>query len=103
MVITLLLQQLLDRCSFQRFVGLRHSSQVPDRITFWTFRERLLAGGASESIFEAVNRQLDQHGYLARGGRMIDASIIPAPKQHLRKGEKTSIKQQAIPNAAYEA
>jgi transposase len=47
--------QLLDRLSFQRFVGLRHSSQIPDRTTFWTFRERLMAAGASESIFEAVN------------------------------------------------
>lgn len=33
--------QLLDRLSFQRFSGLRHSSQIPDRTTFWTFREQL--------------------------------------------------------------
>jgi hypothetical protein len=35
--------QLLDRLSFQRFVGLRHSSQIPDRTTFWTFKERLIS------------------------------------------------------------
>ena len=34
--------QLLDRLSFQRFVGLRSSSQIPDRTTIWTFKERLL-------------------------------------------------------------
>ncbi len=33
--------QLLDRLSFQRFVGLCRSSQIPDRTPFWTFRERL--------------------------------------------------------------
>src|SRR5471030_1564563 len=33
--------QLLDRLSFQRFVGLRTSSQIPDRTTIWTFKERL--------------------------------------------------------------
>lgn len=55
--------QLLDRLSFQRFVGLRHSSQIPDRTTIWTFKERLIQAGASESIFDAVNRQLSMHGY----------------------------------------
>ena len=30
--------QLLDRLSFQRFAGLRHSSQIPDRTTIWTFK-----------------------------------------------------------------
>jgi transposase, IS5 family len=109
MVRTLLLQQLynlsderlefqlLDRLSFQRFVGLRHSSQISDRTTFWTFRERLLAAGASETIFEAANRELDKHGYLARGGQIIDASIVPAPKQRLPKEQKALIKDQAMP------
>ncbi|MDO9161178.1 MAG: IS5 family transposase [Methylococcaceae bacterium] len=89
--------QLLDRLSFQRFVGLRHSSQIPDRTTFWTFRERLNAAGASETLFDAVNRELDKHGYIARGGQMIDASIVPAPKQHLHKAEKDLVKQAATP------
>lgn len=66
--------QLLDRLSFQRFVGLRQSSQAPDRTTIWTFKERLIKAGAAERIFEAVSRQLDRHGYIARGGQMIDAS-----------------------------
>jgi len=56
-----------------------------------------MAAGASETLFEAVNRELDKHGYLARGGQIIDAGIVPAPKQHLHKGEKTLIKEQATP------
>ena len=71
--------QLIDRLSFQRFVGLRASSQIPDRTTIWTFKERLVQAGASESVFDAVNRQLARHGYIARGGQMIDASIVEAP------------------------
>jgi len=78
--------QLLDRLSFQRFVGLCGSSQIPDRTTIWTFKERLIQAGASESIFEAVNKQLSKHGYIARGGQMIDASIVQAPKQSLTSG-----------------
>ena len=89
--------QLLDRLSFQRFVGLRASSQIPDRTTIWTFKERLIQAGASESVFEAVNRQLSKHGYIARGGQMIDASIVQAPKQSLSKEEKTLVREDAMP------
>jgi len=89
--------QLLDRLSFQRFAGLRHSSQIPDRTTIWTFKERLIKAGASESVFEAVNRQLAKHGYIARGGQMIDASIVQAPRQSLSKEEKELVGQGAMP------
>jgi IS5 family transposase len=89
--------QLLDRLSFQRFAGLRNSSQIPDRTTYWTFRERLIKAKASESIFAAVNQQLDKHGYLARGGQIVDASLVPAPKQHIPKAEKEMVKEQAMP------
>jgi IS5 family transposase len=89
--------QLLDRLSFQRFVGLRASSQIPDRTTIWTFKERLIQAGASESIFEAVNRQLSRHGYIARGGQMIDASIVQVPRQSLNKNEKALVGEGAMP------
>lgn len=80
--------QLLDRMSLQRFVGLRDTSQIPDRTRIWTFKEKLIKAGASESVFEAVNRQMAKHGYIARGGQMIDASIGQAPKKSLSREEK---------------
>ena len=89
--------QLLDRLSFQRFAGFRSSSQIPDRTTIWTFRERLILAGASESIFDAVNQQLSRQGYLARGGQMIDASIVQAPRQSVSKEEKAIMAEQAMP------
>jgi IS5 family transposase len=89
--------QLLDRLTFQRFVGLRASSQIPDRTTIWIFRERLIRAGASETIFDAVDRQLGQHGYIARGGQMIDASIVQVPKQALNKKEKELVGEGAMP------
>ena len=89
--------QLLDRLSFQRFVGLRTSSQIPDRTTIWTFKERLIKAGASETVFDAVNRQLSRHGYMARGGQMIDASIVQTPKQSIKKAEKDLLAEQAMP------
>lgn len=89
--------QLLDRLSYQRFVGLRSSSQIPDRTTIWTFKERLIAAGASESIFDAVNRQLAKHGFIARGGQMIDASFVQVPRQSMDKEEKAIVAQDAMP------
>jgi IS5 family transposase len=90
---------LLDRLSFQRFVGLRNSSQIPDRTTIWTFRERLIAANANEVLFDAVERQLHQQGYLARCGQLVDASLVCVPKQHFKKAEKELISQSepAIP------
>lgn len=90
--------QLLDRLSFQRFVGLRASSQIPDRTTIWTFKERLIQANAIESIFEATDKQLSKHGYIARGGQMIDASIVQAPKQSLSKEEKALVAEGAMPS-----
>lgn len=50
--------QSLDRLSFQRFAGLRASSQITNRTTIWPFKERLIRAGTSESIFDAVNRRI---------------------------------------------
>ena len=54
--------QLLDHLSFPCFVGLRHSSQIPDRTTIWIFKERLFQAGASETVFEALNRSIVHSG-----------------------------------------
>ena len=40
-------------------------------------------------MFDAVNRQLARHGYIARGGQIIDASIVQVPRQSLNKEEKS--------------
>lgn len=43
-----------------------------------------------------MNRQLAKHGYIARGGQMIDASIVQAPKQSLSKEEKAVVVEGAM-------
>lgn len=89
--------QVLDRLSFQRFLDLRRSSQIPDRTTFWTFHERLTRAKAGDALFEAVQRQLAQHGYIARGGQIVDASLVPVPRQHVTEKERERLKEQVIP------
>ncbi|MXR36695.1 transposase [Craterilacuibacter sinensis] len=74
--------------SFPSFVGLRDSRQIPDISTILVFKERLIAAQASEAIFSAINQQLNQQGYIARDGQIIDASIVPVPRQTIRSAEK---------------
>ena len=89
--------QLLDRLSFQRFVGLRRSSQIPDRTTIWLFRDRLVKAGCPDLVFESVNRQIAMAGYVARSGQMIDATLVCAPVQHMNKQEKETVVQGNVP------
>jgi IS5 family transposase len=87
---------LLDRLSYQRFCGLTHSLKVPDRTTIWSFENRIGEVGAM-ALFEGVSRQLLKKGFIARGGQMIDATLVPAPKQKISRKDKEIIDQRATP------
>ncbi|WP_174764231.1 transposase, partial [Andreprevotia sp. IGB-42] len=84
--------QVLDRSSFQRFLGIKDSGKVPDRNTVWTFREKLVQAGLGAALFDEVNRQLQAHGYLARCGQIIDATLVPVPIQRNGRTENAQIK-----------
>ena len=47
-------------------------------------------------MFDAVDRQLARHGYLARGVQMIDARIVQAPRPSLSKEEKAIVSEGAM-------
>ena len=90
--------QLLDRRSFQRFCGLADELSVPDARTIWLFKQRLAAGGlGAKAIFEAVQQQLQAHGYLPRGGQIVDATIVRAPIQHLTRQDKAQLDEGKTP------
>ena len=88
--------QLLDRMSFQRFCLLEDSATIPDRNTIWHYQQRLGLDGVT-ALFQAVDAQLLRHGYLARCGQIIDATLVPAPIQHLTKDEKEQLAQGKTP------
>lgn len=88
---------LLDRLSFQRFCGLRYSSTMPNANTLWVFRERISVAGGADALFDAVQRQLQQHVFIARGGQIVDATLVEAPKQHVHQEEKVLLEQAATP------
>lgn len=86
-----------DRLSFMRFLGLGLADAVPDANTIWTFREALKRAGAVDVLFARFDATLGEAGYLAMGGRIVDASIVAAPKQRNTEAEKATIKAGRIP------
>ncbi len=88
--------QLLDRRSFRRFCGLEHSRNIPDRTTIWNFEKRL-GGEGVMALFIELDRQIRAHGLEARAGQIVDATLVPAPKQHFTKEDKELLEQNAVP------
>ena len=89
--------QILDRLSFMRFLGLRLGSRVPDAKTIWLFREQLTEAGLAGELFRQFETVLEESGFAARKGQIIDASIVQAPKQRNSREENAQIKQGEIP------
>jgi transposase, IS5 family len=88
--------QLLDRMSYKRFCGLTQANHIPDRTTVWTFENRI-GPAAATAIFDGVSAQLLKKGFIARAGQMVDATLVPAPRQHFTKEDKEQLKKDAMP------
>lgn len=88
--------QLLDRMSYKRFCGLSNAANIPDRTTVWTFENRI-GGAGARALFDGVTAQLLKKGFIARGGQIIDATLVPAPRQHNNRDEKELLEQGAMP------
>jgi len=85
-------QQILDRLSFLRFLGLTLGDKVPDAKTIWLFRETLGQAGLERVLFDRFDGYLRSHGFAARKGQIVDATIVPVPKQRNTREENEKIK-----------
>jgi IS5 family transposase len=70
---------------------------VPDATTIWLFREALAQAGLIDRLFERFGQHLEAAGYIARGGQIIDATIVSVPKQRNTKEENEAIKAGKTP------
>jgi IS5 family transposase len=89
--------QVRDRLSFMRFLGLGLEDRVPDSKTVWLYREVLAQAGMVEALFKQFDGHLARQGYIARGGQILDASIVPAPRTHNTRDENKTIKSGEVP------
>ena len=89
--------QVRDRLSFMRFLGLGLGDRVPDAKTVWLYREALAKAGMVDELFAQFDGYLARRGYIARGGQILDASIVPAPHNHNKREENVAIKAGEVP------
>ena len=86
-----------DRLSFMRFLDLGLQDQVPDAKTVWLYREALVKASLIEGLFTDFDRYLKQNGYLAMGGQIIDATIVPVPKNRNSREENEAVRSGEMP------
>lgn len=89
--------QIRDRLSFMRFLGLALGDTVPDAKTIWLFREQLTEANRVKTLFERFDTFLRKSGFTARKGQIVDASIVPAPRQRNSRDENKQIKEGQVP------
>ena len=89
--------QVRDRLSFSRFLGLAIEDSIPDATTLWLFREKLARAGLIEQLFDRFDQHLAAKGYMARGGQIIDASIVLVPTQRNSRDENAELQAGRTP------
>ena len=67
-------------------------NNIPDATTIAFFRERLRKAEVIEELFELFETYLRSQGLQARGGQIIDATLVPVPKQRNSSDENKEIK-----------
>ena len=90
-------RELLKDLLARRFVGLSGRQFGPDSTTIWRFREALTRAGVLEALHDAFHKQLDEMGFQASKGQIVDASIVPVPRQRNSREENKAVKEGTSP------
>src|SRR5215468_5996884 len=59
--------------------------------------QKLAKVGLIERLFDRFDQHLAAKGYMARGGQMVDATIVPVPTQRNSRDENEAVKAGRIP------
>jgi IS5 family transposase len=73
-------EQVRDRLSFRRFLGLSLDDATPDETTLVNFRERLRSAGCASTLFDTALASLRERGLVLKEGTIVDATIVDAPQ-----------------------
>jgi transposase, IS5 family len=88
---------LVDRLSFQRFLGLETGDKLPDAKTIWIFKERIKEEKLHDVLFQKLNYWLNKKGKILKEGSIIDGTIVEAPIQRNTREENEQIKNDETP------
>jgi IS5 family transposase len=81
-----------DRLSWMRFLKFDLGGSTPDENTIRLFRNKLTETGTLRRVMKAFDWQLQKKGYIPMSGQIVDASLVPAPKQRNTDAEKEAVK-----------
>lgn len=73
-------------------LGFSLGDRTPDENTIRHFRNRMTETGTLKRVMKAFDWQLHKKGYIPMSGQIVDASLVPAPKQRNSDGERAAIK-----------
>lgn len=85
--------QLIDRLSFQQFVGLGYDEEIPDFTTIWHFKEGLIKAGLMDEIFTRIVGQIEEKGLILRKGTIVDATIIQSSNRPLSRKKREEMEE----------
>jgi IS5 family transposase len=88
---------IIDRLSFQRFLGVSFDEELPDFSTIWKFRERLVEHDVYDSLFDEILAGLDERGFVLRRGTIVDATIVQAARRQRKIIPDTSAPSEELP------
>lgn len=89
--------QIMDRISFQRFIGISLGDRVPDAKTIWLFRNTLTQHKTIDELFTQFNDKLAAKRLITHTGTIIDATFVDAPRQRNSREENKQIKSGEVP------
>lgn len=85
--------QVNDRLSFQKFVGIGFTTTIPDYTTIWRFRERLIEEKLNDKLFDTILSYIESHKLIIKKGTIIDATIIESSNRPLSKNKREELKE----------
>jgi len=81
---------LIDRLSFQRFLGISFDEEIPDFTTIWTFKARLIKHNLYDQLFDTILEQLESKNLILKKGTLIDATIVQSARRPNKKKTDTT-------------
>jgi IS5 family transposase len=75
---------------YLHFVGLSLEDKAPDSTTIGRFRNSLIKHKIHDKLFNAVNKQLEDNGFIASGGKdvLIDATLTKSDNNTIKNKNK---------------
>ena len=89
--------QLIDRLSFQRFVGINLDNDIPNFTTFWRFKEAIIQHDLGDVIFDQITSQIEEKGMMLKKGTVVDATIINSVNRPLKKERRKELAEEPSP------